>query len=127
AEASPLAREGNHAVVPARVAMDAHKAVRRNAAFEKRPELPFDKLRNRPLPLLLTRKERLEMAVNDGVQHSVLRISRDVAKARILHAQRRSATGGPIVDPLLVSSITAASGGNRGGLRRMHAVFATFR
>jgi len=78
-EAATLAREGDHAVETALVAVHAHEAVGEDAAAEERPELALDEARRRPLAGLRPGQEGLELRPHRPVQHARLGPARCVS------------------------------------------------
>jgi hypothetical protein len=88
-EAAALAREGDHAVEPALVAVHAHEAVGEDAAAEKAAELAQDEAGHRTLTRLRTGQERRELASYDVVEDALLGVAAHVAGV----AAARAVTG----------------------------------
>jgi len=78
AEAPALARESDHAVEPAVVAVHAHEAVGQNPAAEKATELALDEAGNDASIRVGPGQERLELRLDDAVEHALFRHSAGV-------------------------------------------------
>ncbi len=83
AEASALAREGDHAVESALVAVHAHEAVGEDAAAEESPKLALDEAGYRALTGLCPGEEDLELPLDHAVEDALLRSAAGVGLASI--------------------------------------------
>jgi hypothetical protein len=72
AEATPLAREGDEAIVAASVAVDPQEAVGQDPAPEVRAQLLLDEAGRRVLAFAGARQERLELFPDDRVERGLL-------------------------------------------------------
>src|SRR5262245_33617332 len=72
------ARESHNAIFSARVTMNPNEAVRRNAAFQERPEFPLDKLRDWAFAILLSCQKCFQMFGDHPVKDRFFGLTWDV-------------------------------------------------
>ena len=71
-ESAALARERDHAVETAAVAVNAQKAMRQHATAKEGPELALDEARHGPLASVCPCEERFELRLHRLVQHALV-------------------------------------------------------